>query len=91
MPSKLYQPETGRPPLADNIGAAKAVRASFSILESANALPHRISDDRSMSATATPLAYCVPEPRAFLTLVLLSVNQQKGQQNISLCTLTNYR
>ena len=70
MPSKLYQPERGRPPLADNIGAAKAVRASFSILESANALPHRINDERSMSATATPLAYCVPVPRAFLTLVL---------------------
>lgn len=71
----------GRPPLADSIGAAKAVSACFSILESANALPHRISDERSMPATATPLAYCVPEPRAFLTLVLLSNAQQERHQS----------
>jgi hypothetical protein len=41
------------------------------IAELANALPHRIRDDRSISATANPLAYCVPEPRTVLTLLLL--------------------
>jgi hypothetical protein len=40
-------------------------------VESANALPHRIRDERSMSAAANPLVYCVPEPRTVLTLLLI--------------------
>jgi len=76
--SKLYQPGTGRPPLADNIGAVTAVRASFTIAESANALPHRIRDARSMSAAAKPLAYCVPEPRIVLMLLLFHTFINKG-------------
>ena len=76
--NKLYQPGTGRPPLADNIGAVTAVRASFTIAESANALPHRIRDARSMSAAAKPLAYCVPEPRIVLMLLLFHTFIKKG-------------
>ena len=68
--STSYHPGIGSPPLADNTGAVKALRAPLSIAESANALPHRISDERSMSAAANPLAYCDPEPREFLTLAL---------------------
>uniref|UniRef100_A0A0A9DDF4 Uncharacterized protein n=1 Tax=Arundo donax TaxID=35708 RepID=A0A0A9DDF4_ARUDO len=73
LPKHRSQPGTGRPPLADNIGAVKAVSASFTIVESANALPHRIKDERSMSAAANPLAYCVPEPRTVLTLLLMEL------------------
>jgi hypothetical protein len=68
---RTNHPGTGRPPLADNIGAVKAVSASLTTVESANALPHRIRDERSMSAAANPLVYCVPEPRTVLTLLLI--------------------
>lgn len=75
--SSYYLAETGRPPLADIIGAAKAARASLVTLASAKALPHKMRDERSTSAAANPLEACDPRPSASLVLGLHNLRNQK--------------
>lgn len=47
--------DSGRPPRANITGSDKAVNANLVPFISANALPHKISEDRSISAAINPL------------------------------------
>lgn len=59
---ELYLADNGRPPLANITGPDKAASASLVVFESENTLPHKISDERSISAAMNPSFSLDPRP-----------------------------
>lgn len=51
----LYLAHSGRPPRANITGPDKAASASLVTFKSEKALPHKTSDERSISAAINPL------------------------------------
>ena len=61
----IYLADRGRPPREVITGSDKATSASFVPFASAKALPHKIRDERSISAAMNPvLSPSIPIPRA---------------------------
>lgn len=61
----IYLADRGRPPREVITGSDKATSASFVPFASAKALPHKIRDERSISAATNPvLSPLIPIPRA---------------------------
>ena len=64
----FYPAERGRPPREMIIGSDKAVSASLAPFTSAKALPHKIKDERSVSAAINPLSPLIPRDSPILEL-----------------------
>lgn len=63
----IYLADKGRPPRAEIIGPDKEASASLVPCVSEYALPHKISEERSISAAISPLFPWPPRPIASIT------------------------
>lgn len=64
----VYLAERGRPPREMIIGSDKADNASLIPFASAIALPHKIRDERSVSAAINPISPLIPRDSPILEL-----------------------